>query len=211
MFKQFRKIDQGEFFVVGYDLAMGGNDYSAIQFLSKTKLDIPLVYHSKNIATQATNELIPVLERIHDITGKAPVIAPEANAGGSYEIDRINSLNRQGKYRMYLQRAGIGTTDNPDAKKYGWTTTTATRPKMLEDLKNAIDNGGLRIYDESTVNEMFAFIVTQTSSSWKAQAEQGAHDDLIMALAIAWQLYQTEADQSLNSFVPKNNFDKWRI
>jgi hypothetical protein len=40
---------------------------------------------------------------------------------------------------------------------------------------------------------MFSFIVNQTSSSWKAQAESGAHDDLIMALAIAWQLYQSES------------------
>jgi len=39
---------------------------------------------------------------------------------------------------------------------------------------------------------MFSFIISQTSTSWKAQAEQGAHDDLIMSLAIAWQLYQTE-------------------
>ena len=63
---------------------------------------------------------------------------------------------------------------------------------MLSMLKECIDNKLLTIYDKPTVNEMFSFIVSQTSSSWKAQAEQGAHDDLIMALAIAWQLYQTE-------------------
>lgn len=63
---------------------------------------------------------------------------------------------------------------------------------MLSMLKEAIDNRLITIYDKPTVNEMFSFIVSQTSSSWKAQAEQGAHDDLIMALAGAWQLYQTE-------------------
>ena len=59
-------------------------------------------------------------------------------------------------------------------------------------LKEAIDNRLLTIWDKPLINEMFAFIISQTSSSWKAQAEQGAHDDLIMALAIAWQLYQSE-------------------
>jgi hypothetical protein len=34
------------------------------------------------------------------------------------------------------------------------------------------------------------------SDELKAQAEQGAHDDLIMALAIAWQLYQSESPPS---------------
>jgi hypothetical protein len=63
---------------------------------------------------------------------------------------------------------------------------------MLSMLKEAIDNRLIRIYDKPTITEMFSFIISQTSSSWKAQAEQGAHDDLIMALAIAWQLYQTE-------------------
>ena len=83
---------------------------------------------------------------------------------------------------------------------------------MLEDLKNAIDGRLIRIYDEHTVNEMFSFIITQTSSSWKAQAEQGSHDDLIMSLAIAWQLYQTEVDNSsVNNYVPQKDFNKWRI
>jgi hypothetical protein len=59
-------------------------------------------------------------------------------------------------------------------------------------LKEAIDGRLLRIYDKQTISEMFSFIISQTSSSWKAQAESGAHDDLIMALAIAWQLYQSE-------------------
>jgi hypothetical protein len=63
---------------------------------------------------------------------------------------------------------------------------------MLSMLKEAIDNNLITIYDKPTISEMFSFIISQTSSSWKAQAEQGAHDDLIMALAIAWQLYQTE-------------------
>ena len=63
---------------------------------------------------------------------------------------------------------------------------------MLSMLKEAIDKRLPTIYDKPTVNEMFSFVVMQTSSSWKAQAERGAHDDLIMSLAGAWQLYQSE-------------------
>lgn len=39
---------------------------------------------------------------------------------------------------------------------------------------------------------MFSFVEVQTTTSWRAAAEKGAHDDLIMSLAGVWQLYQTE-------------------
>jgi len=109
------------------------------------------------------------------------------------EIERLATLNRLGKYRIYAEKSNVGTTEaTSETVKLGWTTSSATRPTMLSALKEAVDNKLIRIYDKPTITEMFSFIVSQTSSSWKAQAEQGAHDDLIMALAIAWQLYQTE-------------------
>ena len=57
----------------------------------------------------------------------------------------------------------------------------------------------------------------KTSASWKAQAEHGAHDDLVMALAIAWQLYQicepekvakTDAKQVMAELPKEDLFDK---
>ncbi|RKZ02782.1 hypothetical protein DRQ25_18340 [Candidatus Fermentibacteria bacterium] len=190
MFRQFRKIESGEQIVVGYDLSMGGPDYSAAQFMSRTKYDVPLVYHSNVIATEATNAIVPVLEKIFEITGIPPVIAPERNSGGVFEIERMVEMNRLGKYQVFVEPTGAGTMGTTPSKRYGWTTSSTTRPKMLEDLKHALDKNLIRVYDSATVNEMFAFIVTQTSHAWRAQAERGAHDDLIMSLAIALQLHQ---------------------
>lgn len=196
--KQYRKIKQGEFIVVGYDMAMGGPDYSCAVFLSKTALDVPLIFHDRCVATEATNEIVPILEKISDITGVSPVIAPEANAGGVYEIERINALNRLNKFKMYKPQP-VGNIDKGDPTKYGFITNTATRPKMLEDLKNAIDHRLIGIYDEVLIDELFSFIVVKSSVAWKAQAEQNSHDDLVMALAIAWQLYQTEEPHKLKA------------
>jgi hypothetical protein len=63
-------------------------------------------------------------------------------------------------------------------------------------LKDAIDKRLITLYDRPTINELFSFVEVKTSTSWKAQAESGAHDDLIMSLAGAWQLYQTETPQN---------------
>lgn len=193
MFRRYRHYEKDEFYVVFADTAWGGTDYCAVQFLSKTRIDVPVVYHSNVLASEMTPMIHHELERIYDETKVKPVVAFERNNGGVAEIERLATLNREGKYRIYQEKSGIGTTDPTEQTvKLGWTTSSATRPVMLSMLKEAIDSQLIHIYDKPTITEMFSFIVSQTSSSWKAQAEQGAHDDLIMALAGAWQLYQTE-------------------
>lgn len=192
-FRKYRPYDPGEFYVVFADTAWGGTDYCAAQFLSKTKLDVPVVYHSKVLASEMTPLIHLELEKIYDRTKVKPVVAFERNNGGIAEIERLATLNRLGKYRIYLEKTNVGSTSSTeDGVRLGYSTTSATRPTMLSMLKEAIDNRLITIYDKPTVNEMFSFIISQTSSSWKAQAENGAHDDLIMSLAGAWQLYQTE-------------------
>lgn len=191
MFRRYRQFQPGEFVVVGADTATGLGDYCAAQFLSKSKLDVPVVYHSKSIATDMTPLIHMELEKVYDQTQVTPVVAFERNNGGVFEMERLATLNRNGKYKVFIMPT-YGTTENADAKKLGWDTNTATRPKMLQDLKQAIDNQLVRVYDKPTVTEMFSFIVQRTTSSVKAQAEANAHDDLIMSLAIAWQLQQME-------------------
>lgn len=203
-FRRYRKYERGEFIVVGVDTAWGGTDYCSAQFLSKTHLDIPTVFHSKVLASEMTPQIHLELERIYDETNVKPVVAFERNNGGIAEIERLATLNRLGKYRIYTEKTNVGSTESTeDTVKLGWTTSSASRPTMLSMLKECIDSRLLSIYDKPTINEMFSFIISQTSSSWKAQAEQGAHDDLIMALAIAWQLYQTENPPKLHNRTPR--------
>ena len=187
MFRQYREIQYGEFIVCAADCSAGGKDYSAAQFISKNYNDVPLVWHSRNLASNMTDNIVPIFERIYDKTGIPPLIAYERNNGGTFELERVAAMNRGGKYELFRMPT-IGTLVDKDGIKYGWDTNTATRPGMLEDLKTAVDNKILRVYDRQTVREMLSFVCVQTNNSWKAQAERNAHDDLIMALAIAWQL-----------------------
>lgn len=208
MFRRYRQWQKGEFVVAFADTSWGGADWTAIQFLSKTNLDVPLVYHSKSLATEMTPLFHAEAERIFDITGVQPVLCVERNNGGVAEVERLATLNRLGKYRIYTEKKNVGSTESiQDSVKLGWTTSSATRPMMLSQLKECIDNKLLRLYDKPTISEMFSFIISQTSSSWKAQAEVGAHDDLIMSLAGAWQLYQTEEPIKLASAhdLPEDN------
>ena len=191
--RRYRNWEKGEFVIIYGDTAWGGLDYSAAIFLSKTNLDTPLIYHAKVLASEMTPILHQEAEKIHDIPGVQPVVCLERQNGGIAELERLATLNRLGKYRIYQQKTNMGTTDAvAETVKLGYDVNSATRPTMLSNLKEAIDNRLIVIPDKPLINEMFSFVVMQTSSSWKAQAEQGAHDDLIMSLAGAWQLYQTE-------------------
>ncbi len=192
MFKQFRDLERGEPILVAADGAAGGPENSCAQFLSQKKLDVPLVYHTPSLMTVMTNDLYPVLNEIYDITKVKPVVAFERNNGGVFEIERLASLNRGGKFEIFIMPEGAGKllhNEQPRQRRLGWDTNTATRPSMLRDLKEATDKRLIRIYDIDTIRELFSFIVCQTSNAWKAQHEKGAKDDRVLSLAIAWQMY----------------------
>lgn len=191
-FRRYRQYQKGEFIVVGVDTAWTGTDYVCGQFISKTNRDQVTVYHTNKVSmTIGTQNLHDELERIFDITGVKPVVAIETNNGGTGWIETMNLLNRQGKYKLYRRKVMEGTIhQTEDSDKLGFTTNSATRPRMLGDLKEAVDAQMLVLPDKPTINEMFAFII---NSRGRPEAEQGSHDDLIMSLAIAWQLYQSEA------------------
>lgn len=210
MLKQYRPLEKNEFIVIGGDCSCGGDDFSCCQFLSKTRLDVPMVYHSPVLSTAMTNEVYPILEKIFDVTGIKPLIAYERNNGGLFEMERLATMNRLGKFDLFKMPHAIGkdVPVNPmQDVKYGWDTNSATRSPMLANLKEAIDKKLLTIYDQRTIEEMFSFIISQTSTSWKAQAEHNAHDDCVMALAIAWQLYL----MSDNPIPPKKRTDRYGI
>lgn len=197
IWRQYREFQRGEQIVIFADTSYGAGDYCAVQFLSKTNVDVPLVYHSKTIATNMTNEILPVIEKIHDITGIKPVVAYERQNGGAFEMERLAGLNRSGKFDIF-KMPNKGNVENAEATKLGWDTTTASRPTMLQDLKDAIDHRALTVYDKPTVTELYSFVLVQTTSTIKAQAERGAHDDLVMSLAGAWQLYQIVPSRTLD-------------
>lgn len=211
-FRKYRDFEQGEFVLCFADTAAGGGDFCAAHFLSRSRLDIPLVYHSKVIATEMTPLIHQKLEEIYDQTGVKPVVAYERNNGGFFEMDRMSTLNRNQKYTVYKTKLNQGTKySEKDSPKLGWDTNSATRPLMLGMIKEAIDQKLIKIYDRPTITEMFSFIEVQTSTMWRAQAERNAHDDLVMSLAGVWQMYQTEKPApSYNRNRPKRqkNWDK---
>lgn len=193
MFRQYREFQPGEFVLCFIDTAGEGQDFNAGHFLSKTRLDIPLVLHYNGSITDVTPVLKDTLELIKKQTGINPVVAYETNNGGGYELERLSRLNKLQLYTMYYQYKMDPTTGRLiRTDKLGYNTNAATRGPMLIELQDMVASQLVRLYDKLTVEEMFSFVKHKTPSGWRAEAEMGAHDDLIMALGGVWQMYQTE-------------------
>jgi hypothetical protein len=192
MFTYYRKFQNGEFIIVFVDTAGEGSDNNAGQFLSKDRLDIPLVMHYKGSIVDVTPKLKTTLEWIAHETGVPPCVAYETNNGGGYELERLSRLNIKHLYVIYCQYVLNAQNKLVKTDKIGWNTNTATRPAMLKGVQDLVNNRLVKIYDPNTITEMFSFVKHQMPSGWKAEAEVGSFDDLIMSLAGVWQLYQTE-------------------
>lgn len=189
MLSQYREIEKGSFFVVGGDCSQGGIDANVVQFMDKSRIDVPLVLKMQGVAASMTPILHQTLEWIYDTTGVKPVVALERNMGGASEMERLRKLNRLDKYRLYTMHT-MGKSDGEQVSdRLGFTTDMVSRPRMVGDLKEAIDSMQLTIYDKDTIDQLTTFIVNKSN---RPEAASGTHDDAVMSLAIAWQLYQTE-------------------
>lgn len=189
MFRLYRTPEKGEFFVVGVDCAQGGIDANFGQFLSKTRIDVPLVFEKNCVAAEMVPLIHEALEWLYAMTNIPPVVAFERQMGGVSALSQLQTLNRNQHYRLY-QRRKLGTVEGEVITDVlGWDTNAQTRPQMLGDLKQAIDDKLIRIYDPVTINQIGKFIINKRG---RAEAAPNCHDDAVMALGIAWQLYQTE-------------------
>jgi len=68
-------------------------------------------------------------------------------------------------------------------EKYGFRTTSLTRPIIIDQLVEIAREHIEKICDRETLQEMLSFVRIKN----KPQASEGTHDDLVMALAIAYE------------------------
>ena len=92
---------------------------------------------------------------------------------------------------------------------FGFETTTKSRPIIIDNLKDVALGAMETITDYQTLGEMLTFVYDE---KWKPQAEQGEHDDLVMALAIAHHIRSqqtTKPQQQTQRKVQKWTEDMW--
>jgi len=173
--KIYEDVKRGHPYVLAGDTAEDGNDNFAGQVIDN-----------------ATGKQVAVLKHKFDedmyakqmyclgIYYNAALLGPEINFS-TYPIKKLEEF----KYpNLYIREKEDDYTHNK-VKSYGFKTTSLTRPIIIAELvvifRDHIDS----INDKDTLEEALTFIRNEKG---RPEAQYGAHDDLIMALAIAYYI-----------------------
>ena len=173
--KIFREPEPGRPYVIGGDTAGDGSDHFVAQVLDNiTGEQVAILRHQYDEDTYARQ--IYCLGKYYNDA----LMAIETN----YSTYPTKLVQKMGYKRLYVRE----TFDNFDGKikhAYGFSTNSTTRPVILGELVKAMRTGLHTVNDPITLEEMLTFVRPDKNPE-RPEADQGAHDDTIMALAIAW-------------------------
>ena len=173
--KIYHYPEKGHKYIMTVDAAKDGNDAFAIQVIDVTD------FNFKQVATaQLHIDYLLMPEYINEWCEfyNNPYLIIENNEGAGQSI--ADQMKNDYEYENLHYDKDIGKGRK---KKYpGFRTNPKSRKQILQTLKLFIENGNLDINDKNTIDEFYTFILINN----KYQADDGSHDDLIMALALAF-------------------------
>ena len=114
------------------------------------------------------------------------MIAPETNFS-SYPTMK---LQEYGYLNMYV-RESVDTYLRRTQKKFGFRTTSLTRPLILDNLVDIVREHIDLINDADLLREMLSFV---RNDRGRPEAAEGAHDDCVMAAAIGYYVLPQAQD-----------------
>ena len=81
----------------------------------------------------------------------------------------------------------------------GFRTTQVTKPHIIGNLKNAVENDDIWIASKVIIQELKDYVSTE---SGRTEAAAGCNDDTVMATAIALETLRTHYDKLTMDKVP---------
>lgn len=182
-------------YVIGGDTAGTGSDCFAGQVLdNRTGAQVAVLHH--RLGERAYAEQMYCLGKFYNDA----LIGIETN----YSTYPQMCLEELG-YRNFYVRERMDTYTGDLTKAYGFNTNTATRPMIIDNLKDVFRGNPELVTDFDTLGEMLTFIYTE---NWRPEAEIGEHDDLVMALAIAYHIRCQQAT-TVRAEARKQTGNRW--
>lgn len=182
-------------YVLGGDTAGTGQDFFTAKVVCNLDKKTVATLHKQYIDEDLYAEQIYCLGKYyHDA-----LIGVEIN----YSRHPIRVLHKKYGYpNLYMRETIDKMTDTP-AMDYGFMTTTKTKPIIIGELVEVMrEDPGVEV-DIPTLKEMTTFV---KKDNGKQEAIDGAHDDLVMALAIAHFISKSQATSWVAVESEEDNF-----
>ncbi len=162
-------------YVIGGDTAGDGSDACVLQVLDGISGEQVAVLRSVDMDEDVFARQCFCLGRWYNDA----LIALEAN----FSTFPIRELERL-RYPKQFVREQFDDFTHKVKLSFGFRTDVKTRPVIISDLVRLVREHVELINDKTTLEEMLTFI--RDPETYKPQAEEGARDDCVMALAIAY-------------------------
>ena len=159
-------------YVIGGDTAGDGSDSFVGQVLDNTT--------GEQVATlrhQSDEDLFAKQMYCLGMYYNAALIGIETN-WSTYPVMELERL----RYPKQYVRESVDDYTHKVRHSFGFWTSTKTRPIIISELIKAVREDVSILNDDTTMGEMLTFV---RDEHYKPTAEEGAHDDCVMALAIA--------------------------
>ena len=171
--KIYRDVVKGGAYVIGGDTAGEGSDYNVGQVIDHITGEQVCTIRGQMDEDVFAKQLY-CLGRYYNVA----LISIEANFS-SYPIRELERL----RYPRQFVRQAEDSYTHRIRQSYGFQTNKATRPVVIAGLVEIVREHVQWINDRDTLEEMLTFVRSETG---KPEAQEGAHDDCVMSLAIAY-------------------------
>ncbi|MEE0981458.1 MAG: PBSX family phage terminase large subunit [Acutalibacteraceae bacterium] len=182
-------------YCIGGDTAGEGSDFFIGQVLdAKTGEQVAVLKHQFD-SDQYTKQMYCLGKYYKDA-----LIGIEAN----FDSFPIMELKRLGYTKQYVREAQDTYTGKTE-KRYGFKTTSLTRPTAISRLIEIVREHCDTINDKDTLEELLTIIRNEKG---RIEAPEGGHDDQMMGLAIAHQIREQVVFPNDVIYVkPQHHFD----
>lgn len=176
----------GEEYVIGADAAEGlsDGDFSVADVIRVRDMKTVARFRSQLVDPDQFAHILDKLGRFYNYA----LIGPEINNHGLAVVQRLRDLFYS---NLYKREKGLDEVFETSTTKFGWKTTTITKPLAIDYLAEAIREGLVKDEDIVFIEEAFSYVRDEKG---RTNAEEGTHDDTVMAKAIALQLWDWSAN-----------------
>ena len=166
-------------YVLGADVAEGvtGGDYSVLTIFDRASGE-EVAFWRGYLAPERFGAFIGKCGKLYN-TALAVV---EVNNHGLTTITALkNNMYPQIYFRPIIKMDIMG---QKFSDRMGWKTTKMNRPLMIDDLRETLAEGSIKIHTEKTIDEMLTFVFDDDGNM---VSQSSFHDDCIFASAIGFQ------------------------
>lgn len=184
----------GHEYVIGGDVAEGlkDGDFSVAEVVDTSTMETVARWRG-HIDPDKFGEIIGALGTFYNYA----LVGVEVNNHG---LTTIQKLRDTFYTNLYKRDKGYDEDFEEPTSNLGWKTDVRTKRLMIDDLIRVIREGLNKERDTVFVNEAFAFVRDERG---RMNAEEGEHDDTVMAKAIAFQLFPWGDNDTSDLYVRK--------